>query len=151
VHPDAKDGKPIVAAPDIPMCWPTGAGFTEKAVYVCDTYNRRVVRADFTWKAEETCTIGGGPGASAPPAAPLVAAAPMKSDSSDRSEKSDRSDSPKAAGRSPEQVCTGWLSSARNYARIGMTADAQRCLNNVIRDYPGTDWAAQARQELAKL
>ncbi len=57
VQPDAKDGKPIIAVPDIPMCWPTGAGFTEKAVYVCDTYNRRVVRADFTWKAEESCEI----------------------------------------------------------------------------------------------
>jgi hypothetical protein len=55
VQPDAKDGKPLVATPEIPMCWPTGAGFTEKAVYVCDTYNRRVVRADFTWKAEESC------------------------------------------------------------------------------------------------
>ncbi len=57
VAPDAKDAKPVVAAPDIPMCWPTGAGFTEKAVYVCDTYNRRVVRADFTWKAEEVCDM----------------------------------------------------------------------------------------------
>jgi len=57
VPPEAKDAKPVVATPDIPMCWPTGAGFTEKAVYVCDTYNRRVVRADLTWKAEETAEI----------------------------------------------------------------------------------------------
>jgi len=55
VPPDAKDGKPVIGTPEIPMCWPTGAGFTEKAVYVCDTYNRRVVRVDFTWKAEESC------------------------------------------------------------------------------------------------
>ncbi|MCY3018077.1 MAG: hypothetical protein NTW87_03475 [Planctomycetota bacterium] len=57
VPPDAKDGKPVIGTPEIPMCWPTGAGFTEKAIYVCDTYNRRVVRADFTWKAEEGCEV----------------------------------------------------------------------------------------------
>lgn len=53
VPPDSQDGKPLIATPDIPLCWPTGAGFTEKAVYICDTYNRRVVRADLTWQAEE--------------------------------------------------------------------------------------------------
>jgi hypothetical protein len=57
VPPDSADAKPIVAIPDIPLCWPTGAGFTEKAIYVCDTYNRRVVRADMTWKAEQTCQV----------------------------------------------------------------------------------------------
>jgi DNA-binding beta-propeller fold protein YncE len=57
VPPDAKDGKPLIATPDIPMAWPVGAGFTEKAVYVSDNYNRRVVRADMTWKAEESCAI----------------------------------------------------------------------------------------------
>jgi DNA-binding beta-propeller fold protein YncE len=55
--PGIADGKPIVATPDIPLCWPTGAGFTEKAIYVCDTYNRRVVRADMTWKSQQTCPI----------------------------------------------------------------------------------------------
>jgi hypothetical protein len=57
VPPDAKDGKPHIATPDIPMAWPVGAGFTEKAIYVADNYNRRVVRADMTWKAEESCAI----------------------------------------------------------------------------------------------
>ncbi|MDD4889361.1 MAG: hypothetical protein PHU85_05485, partial [Phycisphaerae bacterium] len=57
VPADAKDGKPVVATPAIPLCWPTGAGFTEKAVYICDTYNRRVVRADFTWQAAETVEV----------------------------------------------------------------------------------------------
>jgi hypothetical protein len=53
VSPGNADRKPINATPDIPLCWPTGVGFTEKAIYVCDTYNRRVVRVDLTWKAEE--------------------------------------------------------------------------------------------------
>ena len=65
--------------------------------------------------------------------------------------KSDRSDAPKPAGRSPEQVCTGWFSAARNYARNGMTDDARRCLNNIVSGYPGTDWAAKAAAELARL
>jgi hypothetical protein len=32
-------------------------GFSEKAIYVCDTYNRRVVRVDLAWKAEEVCQV----------------------------------------------------------------------------------------------
>jgi sugar lactone lactonase YvrE len=50
-------GKPTVAVPDIPMCWPTGAGFTEKAFYVCDTYNRRAMRIEKVYAAEETCEV----------------------------------------------------------------------------------------------
>ena len=57
VPPDAEDGKPLIATPDIPMAWPVGAGFTEKAVYVSDNYNRRLIRADMTWKAEEIGAI----------------------------------------------------------------------------------------------
>jgi hypothetical protein len=54
---DARDGKPLISTPEIPLAWPVGAGFTEKAVYVSDNYNRRIVRADMTWKAEEICAI----------------------------------------------------------------------------------------------
>jgi hypothetical protein len=57
VPPDARDGKPLISTPDIPLAWPVGAGFTEKAIYVADNYNRRVVRADMTWKAEAICAI----------------------------------------------------------------------------------------------
>jgi TolA-binding protein len=32
-----------------------------------------------------------------------------------------------------------------------MKADAERCLNNIIRDYPGTDWATRAREEIGRL
>lgn len=52
-----KAGKPTVAVPEIPMAWPTGAGFSEGHLYVNDTYNRRVVRTDLTWKGEETVAI----------------------------------------------------------------------------------------------
>jgi sugar lactone lactonase YvrE len=51
-------GKPAVAGPEIPLAWPTCAGFSERAIYVLDTYTRRVVRMDPTWKAEETCAAG---------------------------------------------------------------------------------------------
>jgi DNA-binding beta-propeller fold protein YncE len=57
VPPDSKDGKPLISTPDIPLGWPVGAGFTEKAVYVSDNYNRRVVRVNMTWKVEESCAI----------------------------------------------------------------------------------------------
>ncbi|MFI5379544.1 MAG: hypothetical protein ACHRHE_09620 [Tepidisphaerales bacterium] len=49
-----QQGKPIVAVPEIPLAWPTGAGFSEEHIYVNDTYNRRVIRADLTWNAEQT-------------------------------------------------------------------------------------------------
>ena len=52
-----KKGQPTVATPAIPMAWPTGTGFSEKSIYVCDTYNRRVVRVDKTYRAEETCPV----------------------------------------------------------------------------------------------
>jgi hypothetical protein len=52
-----KAGKPTIATPEIPMAWPTGAGFTENALYVLDTYNRRVLRAELTWKAEEVVAV----------------------------------------------------------------------------------------------
>ena len=47
-----KAGKPTVAVPDIPLAWPTCAGFTEKAFYVLDTYSRRAVRAEPTYAAK---------------------------------------------------------------------------------------------------
>jgi hypothetical protein len=53
--------------------------------------------------------------------------------------------------RTPKQVCTGWFSSARNYRKVGMLADARRCLNNIVKTYPDTEWAVRARQELSSL
>jgi hypothetical protein len=53
--------------------------------------------------------------------------------------------------RSPEKICTGWFSAARNYSRIGMRKDARRCLNNIIKAYPDSEWAARARREIAAL
>ena len=57
VPPHVKDGKPVLAVPEIPMAWPTGVGFSEKSIYVCDTANRRVVRADKTWALDETVAV----------------------------------------------------------------------------------------------
>jgi hypothetical protein len=54
---EGKDGKPTVAVPEIPLAWPSGAGLSEKYFYVNDVYNRRLLRADLTWKAEELCEV----------------------------------------------------------------------------------------------
>jgi len=40
----ATAGQPLVAVPEIPLAWPTGAGFGADHIYVNDTYNRRVVQ-----------------------------------------------------------------------------------------------------------
>jgi len=145
-----KAGKPTVAGPALPMAWPTCAGFTEKALYVLDTYNRRVVRVERTWAVEATCAASGGGSAS-------ITRPAAKSEAYDASDRSDKSGTskPKAAagrpGRTAQQICIGWLSSARNYKKVGMKADARRCLNNIITKFPDTKWAAQARRELARL
>jgi hypothetical protein len=54
---DAKDQKPIVAVPDIPLAWPTGAGFGKDHLYILDTYAKRVARVDLTFAAEEACAV----------------------------------------------------------------------------------------------
>jgi hypothetical protein len=53
--------------------------------------------------------------------------------------------------RTPEQVCAGWFSSAKTYRSAGLTAEARRCLNNIVRDYPGTEHAARAQEEMGRL
>ncbi|HUT35475.1 MAG TPA: hypothetical protein VNE39_18450 [Planctomycetota bacterium] len=55
--PEGKAGKPTVVIPDIPLGWPTGAGVSRDAIYVCDTYSRRGVRVEYTFAAEETCAV----------------------------------------------------------------------------------------------
>ena len=51
----ARDGKPLAAGPEIPLAWPLCAGASEKKIYVGDLVNRRVVRIDKRFAAEETC------------------------------------------------------------------------------------------------
>jgi len=53
----AKDQKPLVASPEIPLAWPLCAGASEKKIYVGDLVNRRVVRVDRKFAAEEMCEV----------------------------------------------------------------------------------------------
>jgi DNA-binding beta-propeller fold protein YncE len=153
---------PAVVTKHIPLGWPIGTGVSEKHIYVCDQLNRCVVRVDVKHAAEAVCTVGGGAASITRPSART--AAHKSSDDSDTSDLSDRSDkserieiskaakpAPARSRRSPAQVCTGWFSAARNYRRIGMKQDARRCLNNIVKSYPDTEWAAKAKTELAEL
>jgi hypothetical protein len=57
-HTDAgKAGKATIAGPELPMAWPIGAAITFNSIYVNDLYNRRILRADLTYKAEELCEV----------------------------------------------------------------------------------------------
>jgi Right handed beta helix region len=58
---------------------------------------------------------------------------------------------PKPIKRTPEQICRGYYSSARNYKNVGMKKDARRCLNIIINKYSDTAWASKARAMLAEL
>jgi hypothetical protein len=60
VNPNTSEGRagqPTVAVPGIPLAWPDGAGITDRHIYVLDVYGRRVVRADLSWQAEQTCAV----------------------------------------------------------------------------------------------
>ena len=52
-----KAGKPTVSGMEIPLAWPSGAGFSENYIYINDTYSRRVVRVDKAFKVEVTCEV----------------------------------------------------------------------------------------------
>jgi DNA-binding beta-propeller fold protein YncE len=47
--PQGQASKPTAAVPSMPLAWPTGAVMTDQHIYVLDTYNKRVLRADKTW------------------------------------------------------------------------------------------------------
>jgi hypothetical protein len=55
--PAGRQGKPTVATPEFPLAWVTGAGFSEDHIYVIDTYDKRALRVDKTWKTEETVRL----------------------------------------------------------------------------------------------
>jgi len=55
--PHSTDKKPPLAKPEIPLTWPTGAGFGPTSLYINDTYSRRVVRADLTHAAEALSAV----------------------------------------------------------------------------------------------
>ncbi|KPK80387.1 MAG: hypothetical protein AMJ81_12155 [Phycisphaerae bacterium SM23_33] len=50
-----------------------------------------------------------------------------------------------------DRECRGWLGIADNYINAGLNAKAETYLRKIIKEYPDTDWAAQARQRLAKI
>ena len=49
-------GSPI-KTPEIPLGWPEAVGVSNKAVYVADVLNRRIVRLRKTYAAEKRCRI----------------------------------------------------------------------------------------------
>jgi hypothetical protein len=48
---------PAQVKPAIPLAYPVSAKASFKHIYVADSANRRVVRVDPVWKAEETCEV----------------------------------------------------------------------------------------------
>ena len=47
----------LIKTPDIPLGWPEAVAVSDKALYVADVLNRRIVRLMKTFKSEETCEI----------------------------------------------------------------------------------------------
>ncbi len=60
-------------------------------------------------------------------------------------------DKPKPADRSPEQLAASKLRLARAYLSYNKEAKARALLQAIVKDYPGTPAAAEAKKELAKL
>jgi cytochrome c biogenesis protein CcmG/thiol:disulfide interchange protein DsbE len=57
----------------------------------------------------------------------------------------------KMAGAAAEKDCKGWLSMARNFIKAGMNDKAKPYLEKVIAKYPGTDFAKEAAEMLARI
>ena len=54
---DSKGPASSVPAPAIPLAYPVAVQVSFKHLYIADSANRRVLRADWTWKAEDTCPV----------------------------------------------------------------------------------------------
>ncbi|MBM4039228.1 MAG: hypothetical protein FJ290_12010 [Planctomycetes bacterium] len=54
---DSQGPESKVPEPGIPLAYPVAAKASFKHIYVADSANRRVVRVDPTWAAEEACTV----------------------------------------------------------------------------------------------
>jgi hypothetical protein len=46
-----------IKKPDVPLGWPEAVGVSQKAIYVSDVLNRRIVRMKKVYAAEETCEV----------------------------------------------------------------------------------------------
>jgi len=53
---DSQGPQSVAPKPAIPLAYPVAAKASFKHIYVADSANRRVVRLDPTWSAEETCS-----------------------------------------------------------------------------------------------
>ena len=126
-------------------------GATDKYVYMGDSLNRRLLRAKLVYAAEATCSIGVGSASSPARSVPTAVKPKSSKTAKSISVRTPHSAVRTGSSRSPAQVCTGWFSAARNYKKVGMKADARRCLGNIVREFPGTAWARRARQELERL
>jgi hypothetical protein len=47
----------MIKKPDVPLAWPQAVGVSQKAIYVSDVANRRIVRLMKKHSAEETCEV----------------------------------------------------------------------------------------------
>jgi sugar lactone lactonase YvrE len=57
---DAQGPSSAEPQPDIPLGWPVAVGASDRAIYVGDCLNHRVVRVDKTFAAEATCDVPPG-------------------------------------------------------------------------------------------
>jgi hypothetical protein len=54
---DSAGPKSALPKPALPLAYPVAVQVSFKHIYVADSANRRVVRADLTWKAEAACPL----------------------------------------------------------------------------------------------
>jgi len=63
----SKDGKPLIAVPDIPLAWPSYVAAGDNYAYVGDLISMRTVKVKLTYSVEATCPATGGPASIARP------------------------------------------------------------------------------------
>jgi outer membrane protein assembly factor BamD (BamD/ComL family) len=65
--------------------------------------------------------------------------------------KSDPAIQASAKSQSADRECKGWLSTADNYINNNLAEKAKPYLQRILDKYPGTAWAAQAKERLARI
>jgi len=126
------------------FAWARAMAASDTALYALDYGNRRILKAALSYETEETVPLAGGASASAPASKPTAS-------TSAKPETETSTPPPARTERTPDEVCRGWLSLARSYARAGRKDKAREYLQKIIEEYPESEYTAQARKELAKL
>ena len=145
---DSQGPESLVPEPEIGFTWVRAVSATDRALWAYDPGNRRVLKVNLSYEAEETLGLDGTASAQAPK--PTASAPDPTAPKTESPAPAPAPVAPRSAP-SPESVCRGWYSLAMSYKRAGRRDKAREYLQRIVDEHPKTELAATARKELARL